>query len=453
VCHIAIDAGYRLAWVGYLTHDAAKTVAPVASAGLHRDYPQRHRFSWDAEQPEGRGLIGRAIRQRRSASANDLRTEPDIEPWREEALAQGFRSGIVLPLLAEDTVLGVLALYRGELYDYSTDECALLMQLVNDLSFGILSRRTQSAREEAEEALRKSEAQYRNLIETAQEGIWMVNRDMVTTYTNQRTAAMLGYTVAEVVGRSVLDLIPPELHAEMEEHIAKRRQGVREVYEFRFRRKDGSDIWVLVSGSPLYDDAGQFAGTFAMLTDITERHQAEAYQREFARKTIEAATGGKLIISDRQEIARLAGPALASWEIRRSDDLAMIRHAVAAMVCAAGMPEDRVHDFMLCISEAATNACKHAGGGRCSLHRTDDTLFAVVSDDGPGILAINLPELALQHGYTTAVSLGMGYKAMISLADHVYLATGPDGTVVGIRMALHAPAAPTQVFPGVADVW
>ncbi|MCE5198524.1 hypothetical protein LLG39_06060, partial [bacterium] len=73
------------------------------------------------------------------------------------------------------------------------------------------------------------------------------------------------------------------------------------------------------------------------------------------------------------------------------------------------------------------------------LHRASNGLTFVMSDQGHGIDAINLPEVALTRGYTTAASLGMGYKAMIVLADKVYLATGPDGTTVAVEMNLHPP--------------
>jgi anti-sigma regulatory factor (Ser/Thr protein kinase) len=68
-------------------------------------------------------------------------------------------------------------------------------------------------------------------------------------------------------------------------------------------------------------------------------------------------------------------------------------------------------------------------------------LTLVVSDHGPGIGAMAFPDVAFGTGYSTAGTLGMGYKVMIHFADRVYLATGPEGTTVAIEMGLHkAPA-------------
>jgi anti-sigma regulatory factor (Ser/Thr protein kinase) len=117
------------------------------------------------------------------------------------------------------------------------------------------------------------------------------------------------------------------------------------------------------------------------------------------------------------------------------------------------LDEDRIFDFILCICEAATNAVKHAGGGVFSLHRQDSKLLAIISDQGPGILAINLPEVALKRGYSTAVSLGMGYKAMVSMMDHVYLATGPGGTTVAMEMSFQPPKPPLPTLPALEEDW
>jgi anti-sigma regulatory factor (Ser/Thr protein kinase) len=69
-----------------------------------------------------------------------------------------------------------------------------------------------------------------------------------------------------------------------------------------------------------------------------------------------------------------------------------------------------------------------------------------MSDHGPGIPALTLPDVALRRGYSTAGTLGMGYKIMISFVDKVYLATGPKGTTVAVEMKLQ----PEE--PSIADI-
>lgn len=183
-----------------------------------------------------------------------------------------------------------------------------------------------------------------------------------------------------------------------------------------------------------------------------EVQRTEEHKREFYRRTILAATQGKLMICEQEEIREIAGAPIASWKIRRAEDLAALRQSVADISRSAGMEESRVSDFILCLGEASTNAIKHAGGGTVSIHKDGDSLLFMVSDHGPGIEELALPEVALRKGYTTARSLGMGYKAMISLADMVYLATGPEGTTVAVRMKLHKPEEQPDVA-GMIDTW
>jgi len=130
-------------------------------------------------------------------------------------------------------------------------------------------------RKEAEEALRKSEEKYRLLIDTANEGIWVMDACHQTTYVNQAMIHMLGYDQGEIIGRSVEDFLFPEDTAQHEQRMKERHAGRDEVYECRFRRKDGSELWALVSAKAVRDDQGRFSGSFAMLTDITARKRGE----------------------------------------------------------------------------------------------------------------------------------------------------------------------------------
>lgn len=163
---------------------------------------------------------------------------------------------------------------------------------------------------------------------------------------------------------------------------------------------------------------------------------AQDQKREFYRRTILAATGGKLVIAEPDEIERIAGPPIRAWDIAKPDDLGQIRSEIRRLAAEQGMADSNIQALVGCAGEAMTNAHKHAGCGRVSLHKLPDSLMVAVSDTGPGIEALLLPDLALTRGYSTAASLGMGYKVMIELADRLYLATGPDGTTVAIEKEL-----------------
>ena len=62
--------------------------------------------------------------------------------------------------------------------------------------------------------------------------------------------------------------------------MTRRRRGERESYELSWLRKDGQTIFTLVSPKPIFDERGQFKGSFAVITGITERKQAEEALKE-----------------------------------------------------------------------------------------------------------------------------------------------------------------------------
>ena len=137
-----------------------------------------------------------------------------------------------------------------------------------------------SERKRAEAALRESEQRYRNLVESAQEGIWVIDETGRTIYANRSMAQMLGYSVEEMIGRAMYDFMDDDARKEAEQNMERRRQGVTESHEFRFRHRDGSDVWTIINTNPLLDDSGRFVGALGMLTDITARRKTEAALRE-----------------------------------------------------------------------------------------------------------------------------------------------------------------------------
>jgi PAS domain S-box-containing protein len=130
-------------------------------------------------------------------------------------------------------------------------------------------------RKQAEQALREVEARSRRMVETANEGIMIMNDQFRYVFVNQKLADMLGYQPEEMIGQPVTAFIFDE---DLPDHRAKmemRVSGAGAQYERRHRHKDGSSCWTIVSATPLKDESSQFAGSFAMLTDITARKRAE----------------------------------------------------------------------------------------------------------------------------------------------------------------------------------
>lgn len=129
-------------------------------------------------------------------------------------------------------------------------------------------------RKTAEDALRVSEEKYRQIVETAQEGIWLIDAQSHTSFVNNRIAEMLGYTREEMMGKHLFDFMDEEGKKISERNIERRKQGIAEDHEFKFVTKDGKVVWTLMSTNPVIKN-GEYMGALAMVTDITEHKKIE----------------------------------------------------------------------------------------------------------------------------------------------------------------------------------
>jgi PAS domain S-box-containing protein len=149
-----------------------------------------------------------------------------------------------------------------------------------------------------EQKLRESEENYRRIVETAYEGIWVLDRHFRIIQVNDRMADMLGYQPPEICGRLITDFIHMDDLPDHEYHASVRRIGIKDRYERRYLRKDGTWLWALVSATPVFND--EFVGSFAMVTDISERKRVEEALRESEQlyRTIVETAPGMLTICD-----------------------------------------------------------------------------------------------------------------------------------------------------------
>lgn len=169
-------------------------------------------------------------------------------------------------------------------------------------------------RKTAEMALRESEEKYRRIVETACEGIWTVDPEGRISYANQKMAEMLGWPMEDILGRPVSDFVFEEDRERALAWHQRRGDGLRQQYEFTFRRRDGSRLHALVSTTAIRDSAGQYAGALGMLTDITARRQAEEELRsanERLRALMDSVPAGIVLVRGRDRVVLEANRAAA----------------------------------------------------------------------------------------------------------------------------------------------
>ena len=115
----------------------------------------------------------------------------------------------------------------------------------------------------------------RKLVEKASDGFWLLDRDFLTVYVNPALEEMLGYSVAEMIGRSWYDFGDPEWVERAQELEKRRESGIKEPHKFLFIHKNGGQILTRIATTPLYDDDGNFDGAIGVLSDITRQQEME----------------------------------------------------------------------------------------------------------------------------------------------------------------------------------
>ncbi|GAA5121511.1 PAS domain S-box protein [Luteolibacter yonseiensis] len=155
-CRIAVEIGrYRMAWVGYAMDDEKKTIFPLAHVGDESDYLSEVTLTWAGGHSPDSGPVGQAIRSGELVVVDDILENPSFDHWLEPAKKRGYRSVICLPLRDGTRVFGALCLYGTERHPEVADELKLLLDMANDLAFGIGNIRNREERQRTQEVVVK----------------------------------------------------------------------------------------------------------------------------------------------------------------------------------------------------------------------------------------------------------------------------------------------------------
>jgi PAS domain S-box-containing protein len=358
-----------------------------------------------------------------------------------------------------------------------------------------------------EAALRASEQRHRQIVETANEGICIVDRENRIVFANRRLGVMVGATIDELIGRSAYDLVPAEDLAAATQAFDQRETGPGGRLDLRLRRLDQSTLWTTVSTTIMNDEAGEFAGMIRMFSDASERRQLAEARDALMRQLVAAQEAerqriarelhdqmGQHIVALSLGIAHLsrmvhevegAKPILDQLE-RAADHLGRDVHTLALELRPSALDhlglsfaltsyaEDvaartnleidvHCHDvgglgvsgavqtgLYRIAQEALTNVVKHAHATRASviLEAARDALLLIVEDDGVG--------LDSDRPSSTVVSLGLsGMCERAALLGGTLSIESPAGrgTTVYVRVPLETPPsqeADEQTTPTVA---
>jgi PAS domain S-box-containing protein len=130
-------------------------------------------------------------------------------------------------------------------------------------------------RKEMETALGEEREKYETLVNKLEEGVTLEDPEGIITYANPKTLEILGYTDEELIGKHWSFIVPEKNIEESHIETEKRSRGISSTYESGILAKDGTNIPVIVSATPIFSNTGEFQSVLVLSTDITERKRIE----------------------------------------------------------------------------------------------------------------------------------------------------------------------------------
>lgn len=156
-------------------------------------------------------------------------------------------------------------------------------------------------RKQIKEKLKFSEQKYKLIVENAHEGIWMIDKEGYTNFVNHRMAEILEYSRSEMIGKHLFDFCDQNYRKIAKHNIERRKEGIREQHEFIFNKKSGEKVYANLVASPIFGEKEEYKGSVALISDKTEKRDAERKLKEseeMFRTLAEQSLVGLQIIQD-----------------------------------------------------------------------------------------------------------------------------------------------------------
>jgi diguanylate cyclase (GGDEF)-like protein/PAS domain S-box-containing protein len=278
ICCVAVEfGGINMAWVG-LADNANKRVVPVASCGEGKEYLDGIQISTDAGDPFGNGPTGSSIRENKPFWSHNFPQEPATAPWLERVVIFGWKAAASLPLLRNGVVIGAFILYANETNAFDEEARNLLVEMSMDVSFALDNFDRETRREQAQQALLRSESHFRAYFERSMVGMAASSSKKGWMEVNEALCTMLGYSRDELMRLTWAELTHPDDLATNEILFNRILSGKIEGYTMdkRFIRKEGTFIDVYLATRAVRHADGSLDYMVALVEDITERKQHEA---------------------------------------------------------------------------------------------------------------------------------------------------------------------------------
>ena len=264
ICSLAVrQANLALAWIGVPNIDGRFDF--IASAGPAVDYLDGLEVSINETEPEGMGSVGRCWRAKQAIFAVDYEENGILAPWRTRANKFGLKYNSVLPIYRSSSIYAVLALYIDSDDAFDPELQDLLVDLADDLSFGLDWMSTIDRVELLGQAL-----------ELLGEGVCISDDHGDVMFVNRAFTHITGYEKDDVLG-SDLNILQgegsdPETRKKIRAALDAAVPGNFEILNYR---KDGVPFWNSLAIMPLVNAKGMIANFIGSMRDTTKRKEIE----------------------------------------------------------------------------------------------------------------------------------------------------------------------------------
>lgn len=203
ICKAIVAAGgYRMAWVGIARDDKNKSIQPLGYAGDVDGYLDSVQATW-GDTTEGLCPAGNAICTGKPYIIENILNDPQIMPWRGEALKRGYASVVALPLISRKGPFGSLSIYTDEADIFHEKELNLLMGLADNIVYGIEALHNRVRRNRAEfevqSSIGKLQKAFKAIVQVLEQTVGI--RDPYTAG-HQRRVSDLACAIAVEMGLS-----------------------------------------------------------------------------------------------------------------------------------------------------------------------------------------------------------------------------------------------------------
>lgn len=264
----------------------------VANAGNVSPSMKKIRVGSDPARPDGRGMTAQSMRDGKARFSNDFQNDERTAAWREQAIEHGIHSAAALPLLQHKKPVAVMLFYATETEFFDEQVQSILQSMADNMSFALDSFANAAEQSIAAERIRQNEERFRSLTNLSSDFYWEMDASLrFTLYEGRIVGDSNKDAVSKAIGTALWEnpgVEPDSMDWKQFRRMLKKAQAFRD-FEFSFTNRQGLLYHLSLSGEPILDAHGQFAGYRGITRDITSKKRIANHIKHLA--THDALTG------------------------------------------------------------------------------------------------------------------------------------------------------------------